>query len=477
MSFSVTVGGTSVDGLMDVNFKGADTEEIGEAEVEVKNNSSNRAFNYGEEVIIQRDGSTVWTGYLEKKPPSGDRNLRLNLTARDKREELQYVEVHRPFYDMDSGEVVRTMVNERVQPQSPVLVHTGDDLTNWTSDIGTFELAQIPNQDLNEYGTDLLFAYWEGGDTGSYRATFDSVPFSAANNGRILWLETGLLFNNRGNFFSVEVELRDHSGNNYVWELEVPDGTEYVEKKLPAEEATTEGAELTSDGTLEYRVDIGGDLPERRAAVIDYARTRPFSTTNRDTGFTTGSVQTTGRDITRRMDGTVFEQVAQLATEDGAVSFIDENDVLHYEPSGDTDAPESITYSGTRVVEAEADKDATDIVNKVTVQGAGGLQISLQDSGSVAFYGVSERSQPLVNKEIQNEDELRAFGEGYLDENAWNDTAITFTVADSAYKNVVVGQRLQVTWPPQDLDGEFVVSETETDTAGRVKVGISGSDA
>ena len=477
MSFSVTIGGTTVDGLFDVNYKGADTDEIGEAEIEVKNTSSNRAFSYGEEVIIKRDGATVWTGYLEKKPPSGTRNLRLNLTARDKREELQYVEVHRPFYDMDSGEVVRTMVNEKVQPQSPVLVHTGDDLTNWTSDIGIFELAKIPNQDLNEYGTDLLFGYWEAGETGTYTATFDDVPFSAADDGRILWLETGFLFNNRGNLFSVEVELRDHAGNNYVWDMEVPAGSEYVQQKLPAEEATTDGAELTSDGTLEYRIEISGDLPERRAAVIDYARTRPFGTTNRDTGFTTGAVEDTGRDIIRRMDGTVFEQVAQLATEDGAVSFIDEDDVLHFEPSGDSSAPESITYSGTRVVEAEADKDATDIVNKVTVQGAGDLQISLQDSGSVSFYGVSKRSEPLVNKEIQNEGELRDYGEGYLDENAWNDTAITFTVADPAYKNVVVGQRLQVTWPPQDLDGEFTVSNTETDTAGRTKVGISGSDA
>jgi len=477
MSFHVTVGGTPVDGLFDVNFKGADTEEIGEAEIEVKNNSSNRAFNYGEEVIIQRNGETVWTGYLEKKPPSGDRNIRLNLTARDKREELQYVEVHRPFYDMDSGEVVREMVNRQVQPQSPVLVHTGDDLSNWESDIGTFELAEIPNQDLNEYGTDLLFALWDGGDTGTYRATFDDVPFDAADDAEILWLETGFLFNNKGGFFSVEVELRDHAGNNYVWDMEIPDGAEYVEQKLPAEEATTEGAELTSDGTLEYRIEISGDLPETRAAVIDYARTRPFGTKSRDTGFNTSEVETTGRDIIRRMDSTVFEAIAQLATEDGAVSFIDENDDLHYEPEGGENAPESITYSGTRVVGVDAEKDATDITNKVTVQGAGDLQATLQDSGSISYYGVSERSEPLVNKEIQREDELRAYGRGYLDENAWEDTALTFTISDPAYSNVVVGQKIRVVWPPQGIDGEFTISDTETDTAGKVKVGITGSDA
>jgi hypothetical protein len=476
MSFTITVGGSPVDGLLDVNYNGVGTAELGQAEIEVKNNSFNRTFTYGDEVVIKRDGDTVWTGYLEKYPPSGDRNIRLNLTARDKREELQYVEVHRPFYDIDSGTAVQKMVDEKVQPQSPVLVHTGDTLTDWTADIPIFELADLPSQDLNKYGTNLLFAYWEADNTGEYTATFDAVPTNAADDGRILWLETGFLVNNRGNFFELELELRDHAGNNYVWTVPVPDGQEYVETKLPAEAANPDG-DLTTNGTLEYRFTIGGGLPEARAGVIDYARTRPFSTTPRDAGVSTADVTDTGRDIVRRIDATVFESVAQLATEDGAVSYVDADDDLHYEPSGDVDAPESITHSGTRVTHVDADKDATDIVNKVTVQGAGDLQVTLQDSGSIQFYGVSERSEPLVNKEIQQAGELRDYGEGYLDENAWSDTAVTFTIADAAYKNVVVGQRITVAWPPLDLSGEFSVSETETDTVGKVTVGITGSDA
>lgn len=476
MSFSVTVGGTSVDGLFEVNYKGEGTDELGQAEITVKNSATNRGFSYGEEVIIKRDGSTVWTGFLEKKPPTGERNLRLNLVARDKREELQYVEVHRPFYDMDSGDVVKEAVNKQVSPRSPIVLFDGSDTNNWTADTPVFELADIPAQNLNEYGSDLLFLYWGEGASGSFSVKFTNVD-TDIGNGRLLWFETRFLFNNPGGYFTGEVELQDADGNNYVWDMEIPSGVEFVESRYPAEEATTSGSSLSSDSTLEYRIDIEGSLPEARAAVLDYARARPFGLSSRSTGVSTADVQTSGRDIIRRFDGTVFEAIAQLATEDGAVSYVDANDDLHYEPSGDVDAPEEINYSSTRVTQVEAEKDATDIVNKVVVQGAGDLQVNLKSSGSIQFYGVSEREQPLVDKSIQNEAELRDYGEGYLDENAWNDTDLTFTIADSAYQNVEVGQTMYVKWDPQDLDRDMTVSSVETDTVGRVAVGVTGSDA
>ena len=477
MSFTVTVGGTTVDGLFEVEFSGADEEKLGTAEVQVKNSASNRAFEFGEEMIIQRDGETVWTGYLEKKPPTGSRNLKLNLTARDKREELQFVEVHRPWFETDSGTVVQEMVDTEVQPRSPVRVHTGDDLSNWDSDIPTFELADLTGVSFQNYGDDLLFLYWGEGASGSYSATFDGVPANAVDDAEILWFETRYLFNNAGAFFSAEVELRDASGNSMVWDLPVPDGVEFQKVRLPLEEATTTGAELSGSLELEYRVEISGSLPEARAGLIDYGRTRPFGTSSRDTGLSTVDVQASGRDITRRFDASVFEAIAQLAVEDGATSFVDAADDLHYEPSGDTDSPESITYSSTRVVEIDPNRDATDITNKVVVQGAGDLQVPLKSSASIEFYGVSARERPLVNKEIQNEGELRDFGEGYLNEEAWNDTDITFTVADPSFKNVRVGQSLFVDWPPEDLNGFFTVSEVRTDTAGRVEIGVTGSSS
>jgi len=477
MSFTVTVDGTTVDGLFEVSYEGADTDKLGTAEVQVKNNAFNRAFEFGDEVIIQRDGSTEWTGYLEKKLPTGSRNLKLNLTARDKREELQFTEVHRPWFDTDSGQVVRDMVNSEVQPRSPVLVHTGDDLTDWNSTIPVFELADLPAVSFQNYGTDLLFCYWGEGASGSYSATYDGVPASAVNDAEILWFETRYLFNNAGAFFSAEVELRDGDGNSMVWDLPVPDGTEFQTARLPLEEATTTGAELSGSLELEYRIDIEGSLPEARAGVIDYGRTRPFGTSSRNTGVSTANVQTTDRDITRRFDASIFEAIAQLAVEDGAVSFVDEADDVHYEPSGDTGAPESITYSSTRVVKVEPNRDATGITNKVVVQGANDLQIPLKSSASISFYGVSARERPLVNKETQNKQELRDYGEGYLDEEAWNDTDVTFTIADSAYEDVQVGQSIFVDWTPEDLNGFFTVSEVRTDSAGRVMVGITGSSA
>lgn len=475
MSFTVTIGGSTVDGLIEVDYAGAGTTKLGTAEIQAKNTSANRSYSYGDEVVVQRDGTTEWTGYLEDKSPTGDRNLKVTLKARDKREELQFVEVHRPFYNMDSGAVVRAMVNEEVQPRSPVLVHTGDDLTNWTSDIPEFELADITGAKLNDYGQDLLFCYWREGATGSFEATFSNVP-TRIDNGRLLWFEDRFLFNNAGGFFSGEVELRDHAGNSYVWDMEIPESPEFAGGRYPAEEADPNG-ELSSDGTLQYRIEIDGSLPEARGAVLDYARGRPFATTNRGTGITTADVQTTERDIVRRFDSSVFEAIAQLATEDGAISFVDAEDDLHYEPSGDTDAPESITYGGTRVTNIEPNRDASSIVNQVVAQGAGDLQVSRKSSSSISFYGVSAREKPLVNKQIQNERELRDYADGYLSDNAWNDTDVTFTIADGAYRNVRVGQSIYVKWGPEDLDQFMTVSETNTDSAGRVEIGVTGSSA
>jgi len=477
MSFTVTVGGTTVDGLFEVDYTGADEEEIGEATVECKNTASNRSLSYGDEMIIQRDGSTAWTGYLEKKPPIGSRNLRLKLVARDKREELQFVEVHRPWFDTDTGTIVQEMVDTEVQPRSPVTVHEGDTTTDWSSDAPIFELADLPSVALQEVGSDLLFLYFAEGESGTFSTTFTGVPSGAVSDANILWLETRYLFNNQGGFFSGEVELRDGSGNSMVWDLPIPGGSDFRTPRLKLEEASTDGAELSGSLELEYRITISGSLPEARAGVIDYARTRPFGTKSRSTGLSTADVQTTGRSITRRFDATVFEAISQLAVEDGATSFVDPADDLHYEPSGDTDAPESITYSGTRVVDIQPNRDATDITNKVVVQGANDLQIPLQSSASIAFYGVSARERPLVNKSIQSRDELRTFGEGYLNEEAWNDTDVTFTIADSAFEDVQVGQTIFVDWSPEDLNGFFTVSEVRTDTAGRIEVGITGSSA
>jgi hypothetical protein len=479
MSVSVTIGGVTVDRVSDVTYGQKDEGSLGTATVVAANTAANRGFSYGDEVIIQRDSTTEFVGVLEQKPAAGGRNLMVELKARDKRAALHYEEIHRPFYETDTGEIIREAIDNKIQPRSPVDMFLGNDLSNWTSDVPTFQLADIPSQALSNRGTDLLFLYWSGEASGSFTATLDPPLSTGIGSKALLWYETRYLFNNAGGYFTGEVEVRDDGGNSYVWDLPIPGGSEFQKQRFKAEEASSENAQLSGSNKIQYRITIQGNLPEPRAGVIDFGRARPFEVTSRSIGIDAPSttVRDSGREITRRFDKTILEVIRDLSVEDGATSYVDPNDDLHYEPSGGATAPVSIDYASTRVVDASFNRDSTDIVNRVRVQGAGDLQISLQSSGSISFYGVAPRDKPLVNKEIQNRDELRAYGEGFLDENAWDDSAFEFTIADSAYRAVSVGEEIPVSWSPQDVSGTFTVSSVEITDAGKVTLKFTGSEA
>lgn len=473
---TVTIGGTTVDDLLDVTHSGKGSSELGTAKIAIPNTQANRdAYSYGEEVRISRNGSTEWVGFVSGKPSSNG-GLELTVTAQDKRSVLHNSEVHRPFYDMDPGEVIRDAVQYRTAPRSPRIVFDGSTRTNASATTPIFEDANLPEHDLNRFGSDLWFLAWNEGATGTDRVTYDAVSATTAPAGRTLWVEVRFLVNNSGDYFSGTLELRDAGGNNYVWDLEVPQGASFVTRRYPAEEATPTGGSLSSNGTVQFRFDIDGELPERRAAVIDYCRIRPFALDARPTQLSVTGVENADRTITRRFDMTVFELVDQLATEDNAASFV-EDSTLYFRPTGSTAAPTNISYTSTRVTGADVTRDASDIINQVTVQGAGNLQKTLRSSGSIDYYGVSERAKPLIDTSIQSEEELIAWGEGYLNDNAWQDTDLSFTVADAVFSEVQVGQTMFVEWDPEGISGLWSVASVETDAAGFVTINLTGSGA
>lgn len=476
MARTITIGGTTVDDTLDVTHTGEGAGELGTAEIAVPNTQTNRdAYAYGDEVRISRDGVTEWTGYVSGKPTANE-GLSLTVRARDKRAILHNSEVHRPFYDMDPGAIIRQAVQYRTDPRYPTTVFDGSNLTDASSTAAIFSLANLPSHDLNNYGSDLWFLAWNAGATGEDSVTFSNVGYTAAPPGRVLWVEVRYLVNNSGNYFSGELELVDDGGNNYVWDLDVPQGATFVTRRYPAEEATTAGAELSTNGTLQFRFDIHGELPERRAAVIDYCRIRPFSLDARPQTLAVADVEDAGRTVTRRFDMSLLEVVDQFTTEENAISYVDD-DALVFKPAGSSPAPVSLTHSGTRVTDVTVNRDATGIVNQVTVQGAGNLQKTLRSSASIDYYGVSEREKPLIDSSIQSEAELVEWGEGYLNDEAWNDTDLSFTVADSSYREVTVGDSLFVEWPPEGISGLWAVASVETDAAGFVTLSLTGSGA
>lgn len=468
---SVTIAGDTPEALIDAKTD-AKTENLGSATIVVGATQFNRSFGSGDKVVISRPNANDWNGYVTGRPSQVDRGT-LEIEAMDTRYELKNLSVHRVFYDMDVGEIVTSAVTEEAEGLGQVTVHTGDDLTGWTGDAPYFELAGLETKQIHERGSDLLFAGISSGSSGSYRATFSDVPSGAIpGDGQLLRLTTRLLVNDPGNQVTGQIELRDNAGNQYVWDVEYR-GTDFNEYELAAEDASAAG-ELTTDGTLEYRFNISGETTDNIGIVLDYADTYPFQLTSRSSSdITTNNVEQTGRSITRRLDKSALDIVQDLQTEEGFTSWIDSNEDLHFTQSGGSNPPGlDIIRGETAVTKADFRTKYDTIVNKVTVQGAGGVQVTVRDPGSIAFYGVAPRSEPIVDETIQTHSEAEARGRGYLGKNAWNDTIATFEVADTAYQQVTKGDAIYVRWPPRNLDDDFVIEKKSVSTAGLVTLDL-----
>lgn len=484
----VEVDGTQASDVFDVEFESASGADIGGATVTVANTQSNRnLFASGAEVAIFREDTSnpgtfdkEWVGEVIGKPSNASRdNLSLSIEAESKVAQAEYGKINRPFIEMDTGAIVREAVNKQVEPYTrPVFIHRGSSTTNWSSDAPIFELADVDSKGLNQFGSDVLFAGFREDQAGTFHVTFDDVPASAAPDGRILKFETRLLAHNDGNVFSGEVELRDAGGNNYVWDLDLPGYGGFKTFEFAVEDADFDAGELGSNLSLEYRFTVDGGLPEDRAIAIDMARTTPFSLQSRQTALSTAEVETTGRTISRRFDASILEVANALAIEDGATVFVDENDVLHYESKGDTHVPPSLNIvddGSVPVVNVEVDRDY-DVRNRVTVQGKGDLQRTFEDTSSIDFYNTeAPKEEPIIDKSLRTDEQLEARARGFLTEHAWEDTAVEFTIASGKWKDVDVGQAIDVSWSNEDVNGTFIVSSVGTTSAGYVTIGMAGS--
>lgn len=485
MGLQVTAGGTQASNVIDVDYGESDSGEIPKATISVVHTDTNRSlFSPGAEVVISREdwsnpGTYIkeFTGVVQGKPSrEGEGGAVLDVVAESRMAELDYMKVNRPFIEMNPGAIIREAVANTISDHTRnQTISKADSTTNWSSDAPIFELGQIAEKRLYDFGTDVLFVGWRENATGEYSVKYDAVSSIEAPDSRLIRVDVRMLVNNRGNVFSGELELRDHGGNSYVWDLDIPGYAGFKTYELPVEDADFDAGELSSNGELEFRFDIDSPLPEDRALAIDMVRTLPFSTEARDTTILTTGVEDTDRTVSLRFDGSVTELINRFTVEDDSIAYLDEDDVLHFESSGDASAPVTISYGTTNVVEADVNRDYDGVRNRVTVQGANDLQATFENTASIEFYGVAAREDPIIDKSIQSEDELEDRGRGFLRENAWSDSALKFVVADNAFRDVAIGDRMSITWAPEGIDGSFIVTEKTTTQDGFISLSYTGT--
>lgn len=474
---------TQVDKIFNVHYSRGETDRLGKAIIECADNSTNRGFSSGDSITIKKNGTEDFVGYVTGKPTSAGADPTLEIESKDSRLALKHEQVGRVFYNMDTGNIIKEALNNTTELKNQRNVFTGDDISNWSSDTPELELGNLTAQQLHEVGSDFIFVGWvedSGAGQEVYSLTNHSVPARAIpGDGTIDRMETRFLVNNRGQHFDLEVNLRDNHGNNYNWSVDIA-GSRFQTYELNAEDATTEasiGSSLSQNGSIEFRFKLEGALPEPRAAAIDYARTIPFDTSTRSTDLSDAGIDTTGRKITRRVDRSLFELITNLSTEDDYISYVDTDNVLYYEQSGQERSDLSIDYNTTHVVEATFNRDYENVVNKVTVQGDGDVRVSIEDSASIQFFGVSPREEPIVDESIQTEAEATKRGRGYLRKHAWNDSAFEFTVADVDYQSLSIGNDVFIDWPPENINGTYTVTEKETDQHGLVTLSFTDTSA
>lgn len=482
--YEVTIGGTTITQIFDVQYNGGKSRTLGEATVVCGNNDNNRSIESGDEIVIKKNGVVDYSGYVTGKPTkAGVDNVEMEINANDKRMELKHQSVNRVFYQEDTGAIIRKAINQKLEPFSLTsdeygnYIHKGGSTNNWTTNIPKFSVADIVSVSLSNVGSNFLFVGWPSGSGSKsvYNLKYDNVPDDVIpGDGHLDTLFTRLAVNNKGDVFSLEIDLRDNYGNNYIWSPELPE-TGFEEYELKAENAigtASIGSNLDENGSLEFRFSIDGNLPDSRAAAIDFASGIPYSTTDRETDIQPNEVDNTGNIVTRRIELSAFEMVKEFAIEDGYFSYVDVDDVLHYEQPGQRRSLD-IDYNNTKVVDAEFDRDYKNVTNKVTVQGAGDIRVTVEQTNSVEYYGVSSREEPIVDKTLQSEAEAVRRGEGYLAKNAWDDSAFTFVIANSEYRKLTLGDDIYINWPPEDIQGTFQVSNVENDKDGLVTVEIT----
>lgn len=468
---TVTIDSTEPDGLIDVNNATRRNRELGQAEIVMRDTSSNRNLaSPGVDLTIDYDGDTSLSGYVTGEPTRS--NGRLVVLGMVRAGELKHLTANRVVYNELSSTVVKELVTKRAEELDRILVHTGDDASNWTSEAPVGHLYTGGNAGLYDWGTDMVFLGARQGHDETLLATYTNVTSDHIRDG-IFRLETRLTADDPGNLLDCEIELRTPNGETYVWEPDLRLGFHTYE--LPAEEAHTDG-DLSTNGQLQYRFIPSGGLVQNTGIFLDHAATVPFVLNDRDSDISIGSIDTTSRRITRRIQEPIGIAIDDIAIEDNASYWVDTSDSFYYSTAGEPVSTNTIADGSTKVVEVSVDRDYEDVINEVSIAYGDDSSVTVRDPESISFYGPVPREEPIETN-LQKESEAVDRGMGFLRRNAWNDQIATFHIADESYASLQPGTRIDVNWSPESLTGAFLVDEVAVGehATGVVSVSITAS--
>lgn len=501
MSITITVGGVNVDDIVDVDYTTDSGRGIGQANITLANTASNRAvIESGEDVVIRRNGSKVWSGEVAGNPSNASgRQLTFEVEAEQKTGQLDFAKVSRPFIERTSSEMIREAIAERRDPTiDDRFITNGTNPGNWNSNADNAESLDVSNDMANEpfNSPEGMYFDWLSGRQDTFDMTYKTASQSELPPRRLDSMRLRILIASAGGVFDGFVVARDYDGISYRWGISTTGGEGFDEIVLPVEDAdvNVNGEEfdynnepsLTFDtgysppdltaGTFRIYLTTDKPLQRPRGVAVDWVKSLPFDTVKRNLGVSTDIDPTTYIE-TRRIEGTLLDMVNRFKSIDDAKPYITENDVFKYKTGGANPTGVVIDENAAtpQVVDFDIDRDF-DVRNRVIIQGRGDLQAAFEDPASIQFYNEeAAKPSPIDDPSIRTREQAKRRARGFLNENAWDDAAMSITGVGAEISDREPDDLVEVKWPSESIDGTFVVTSTGRTSEGYDTISLSGT--
>lgn len=439
--------GTQYESVIDIAFNKTYSNRATIADVTFASRQEASGLNLEQEIeILDSSGNREFLGIVKNKPENFATNDTYTIKLEQAYSKLLDFDVNnRTFYQVDSGQVIDSLITEEVDQRGADLVYAGDQTADVTSDATYVELCNFKQIRPESYGTDMLFI---GFDSSSSSNQYDTIIDNITYSGEIIQqIDIHMIANNLGDLFDYTIQYVDANNKNHVWTNDSFDGSGFLHLNLEdARDKEIQGGLDPSVDTekILIRVELSGTPIEIRAIAIDAIITNSIDVNNRDHGFDAVNVPNSGRDLIRNFTETASEGIYNILQEENKKLIISEENTVEIVEEGEQSSELEID-DDTPVIDIDIDTNPDNIINKVIVEGQGDVYTKAEDRGSQSFYGFTKtrrvRDQSLVRGK-----EAREKADEILRKNAWTDTEITVKVPPlNSLQNTNVGDSIDFT--------------------------------
>lgn len=448
-----------LESVSDVRWERTYQTDSTQARVRLLDNSEAKKLEIGTDVTIRTpSGKNLYLGNVSQIPRGNEDIYEFKCNGRFKNVS-DYSTNNRVFYEKDSGQVMRELVEDQVVENGFETVDKIDDFDDIATTAPESQLFNHPKSDPHDIGDDMAWFGFPRDKVSSgefYLIRFDNLNYSGDE---LINLQLRMISNNPDELFDIFVEYADEE-NNYVWdndELTRVDGTDVI--NLNPAEATSRNSQFTDQvkNSLEIRIRIAGELPENRAMAFDFIKMNSVNINRRQTSYNSIDIDDTGREITRQFDVSVDQALFRIAEEEKGELIVTTDNVLKFKEKI-SEQTSLIIDQDTPTIDVSVDSDKKRVINQVIVDGDG-FKIKGKDNASDQFYD-STRKEIIRDNSIKRREEATKKISRILQDNSLNDVQVSVVLPPiPEVLNLEIGDKIRVN--RRQIQGTFTLNKIE----------------